>query len=63
MVEVIALIVFFFLTVAILLLLSRDQAKLAGMVESLRRDVELMSDTVLSLRVRMKELEHDSNLD
>lgn len=55
--EIIALILFFFLLVFLLLWLCKDQAKLAGMMENMREEMKAVHDECFALRERLKEVE------
>lgn len=56
-VSLIALILFFFLLVFLLLWLCRDQAKIAGMMESMKEEMKAVHDECFALRERLKEVE------
>lgn len=58
--NLIAVILFFFLLVFLLLWLCKDQAKLAGRIEAMREEVKSANDTCYALRERLKELEKGS---
>ena len=59
--NLIAVILFFFLLVFLLLWLCKDQAKLAGSMESMKGEMKAVHDECFALRERLKELEHGGN--
>ena len=60
--NLIAVILFFFLLVFLLLWLCKDQARLAGSMEELRERMKSVNDECYALRVRLKELETKKSL-